>query len=70
MSASDSANNPAPEKPSERKVFTHDLNSIDLYVEAVGDTTVRPLRPEIRRQIRLERERRQQTPPPEKAEGS
>jgi hypothetical protein len=65
-----SANNPTPEKSSEGQVFTHDLNSIDLFEEVVGDTTVRPLRPEIRQQIRPRPELPLQTPPAEKTEGS
>jgi hypothetical protein len=52
MTTSESANNPAPEQPSGGEVFTHDLYSIDLFQDVVGDTTVRPLRPEIRQQIR------------------
>jgi hypothetical protein len=52
MSTSGSANNPTPEQFSEGQIFTHDMDSIDLFQDVVGDTTVRPLRPEIREQIR------------------
>ena len=52
MSASRSADDSTPEQPSEGRAFTHDLHSIDLSQEVVGDTTVRRLRPELRQQIR------------------
>jgi hypothetical protein len=65
MNASQPENHPTPGQPPEEQVFTHALNSIDLFEEVVGDTTVRPLRPSIRRQIRLRQEPPVQAPLPE-----
>jgi hypothetical protein len=70
MSTSGSENNPNPEHPSQEKVFTHDLYSTDLFQDVVGDTTVRPLRPEIREQIRPRPELVLQMQRKEKTEGS
>jgi hypothetical protein len=70
MSESEPTNNPTPRESDEQQAFTHDLNSMDLFEDVVGDTTVRPLRPGLREQIRPKPELLRQTRPPQKPEES
>lgn len=65
-----SASNPTPERPSEQRVITHDLHSVHLSEDVVGDTTIRPLRPELRQQIRPRPELLLRTPPAGTNQGS
>jgi hypothetical protein len=69
MNASQPDKGPNPAQPVE--VITTDLHSIDIFVDAVGgDTTVRPLRESLRRQIRPKYQRPGHSMPPKSSEGS
>jgi hypothetical protein len=65
MNADLPANNP--EHRYEARVVTTDLHSVHLFEDVVGDTTVRPLRPELRALIRPRPELWLRTLPPEKS---